>query len=81
MGINGSGYTFIPSSVIPQLHSSDVSYSPNNNDVVRYVLLRISKHDGTQPYTVIKQFTNTGGISVFLTNYEDYTKPENTHLG
>ena len=81
MGINGGGYTFIPPSVIPQLHSSDVSYLLNNNDLARDVLLRISKPDGTEPYTVIKQFTNTGGISVFLTNYEDYTKPENTHLG
>ena len=81
MGINSGGYTFIPPSIIPQLHSSDVSYLLNNNDRASDVLLRISRPDGTQPFTVIKQFTNTGGISVLLTNFEDYTKPENIRLG
>ena len=43
--------------------------------------MRLSKPDGTQPYTVIKQMTKTGGLSIQLSSYRGYTKPMNTHLG
>ena len=81
MGINGGGYAFIPPSIISQLQPSDLFYLLNKKDLVSDVLLRISRPDGTQPFTIIKQFTDTGGISVLLTNFENYTRPENTHLG
>ena len=81
MGINGGGYVFILPSIISQLQPSDLFYLLNKKNLVGDVLLRISRPDGTQPFTVIKQFTNTGGISVLLTNFENYTRPENTHLG
>ena len=81
MGINGGGYVFILTSIMSQLQPSDLFYLLNKKNLVSDVLLRISRPDGTQPFTVIKQFTNTGGISVLLTNFENYTRPENTHLG
>ena len=81
MGINGGGYTFIPPSIISQLQSGDIFYLLNRMDLASNVLLRISQPDGSQPYTVVKQFTNTGGMAVLLNNFEGYTKPQNEFLG
>ena len=78
MGINGGGYTFLSSSMIVQMKSADIGYLfRRRNDI----LLRTSNVDGTQPYTVITQYTNTGGLSVQLSSYQGYTCPQNVHLG
>ena len=81
MGINGGGYTFIPPSIISQLQSGDIFYLLNRMDLASNVLLRISQPDGSQPYTVVEQFTNTGGISVLLNNFKGHTEPLNEFLG
>ena len=81
MGINGGGYTFIPPSIVSKLLPEDMFYLLNKANVTDDVLLRILRPDGSQPYTVVKQFTNTGGVAVLLSNYEGYTKPLNEFLG
>ena len=81
MGINGGGYTFIPPSIVSKLLSEDMFYLLNQTNLADDVLLRISQPDGSQPYTVVKQFTNTGGMAVLLNNFEGYTKPQNEFLG
>ena len=81
MGINGGGYTFIPPSIVSKLLSEDMFYLLNQTNLADDVLLRISRPDGSQPYTVVKQFTNTGGMAVLLNNFEGYTKPQNEFLG
>merc|ERR1711962_125053 len=53
MSINGGGYTFIPSDLLPLLTKDDIKYLTKNQDDV---LLRISRPDGTQPYTVLKPY-------------------------
>ena len=50
-------------------------------DLASYVLLRILQPDGSKPYTVVEQFTNTGGISVLLNNFKGHTEPLNEFLG
>lgn len=66
MGINGGGYTFIPPNMISKLLPDDVRYLLNGKNLAEDVLLRLSKPDGSQPYTVIKQYISTGGIAVSL---------------
>lgn len=66
MGINGGGYAFIPPSMISKLLPDDIFYLLNGKNLAEDVLLRLSKPDGSQPYTVIKQYINTGGIAVSL---------------
>ena len=81
MGINGGGYTFIPPSIVSKLLPEDMFYLLNQTNLADDVLLRISQPDGSQPYTVVKQFTNTGGMAVLLSNFEGYTEPQNSFLG
>ena len=78
MGINGGGYTFIPPSIVSKLLPEDMFYLLNQTNLADDVLLRISQPDGSQPYTVVKQFTNTGGMAVLLSNFEGYTEPQNS---
>ena len=66
MGINGGGYTFIPPNMISKLLPDDIRYLLNGKNLAEDVLLRLSKPDGSQPYTVIKQYISTGGIAVSL---------------
>ena len=81
MGINGGGYTFIRPSMVSKLLPEDIFYLLDQTNLADDVLLRISRPDGSQPYTVVKQFTNTGGIAVLLNNFQGYTKPINRFLG
>ena len=78
MAINGGGYTFISIAGVAKLKSSDMKYLFTKK---KDVLLRISNKDGSQPYTVIKQYTKTGGLSVQLSTYHGYTRPVNANLG
>ena len=77
MGINGGGYTFIPPNVIPKLSSEDITYLLNGKKNADDVIMRLSKPDGSQPYTVVKQLANTGGISVDISK----SSIVNNHLG
>ena len=78
MAINDGGYTFIPNEMIAKLSVNDInSLFTRKTDV----LLRISKPDGTQPYTVITKQKNTGGLSVQLSRYQGYARPVNYQLG
>ena len=81
MGINGGGYTFIPPSIVSKLLPEDMFYLLNQKNLADDVLLRISQPDGSQPYTVVKQFTKTGGMAVLLSNFKGYKKPQNAFLG
>ena len=78
MAINGGGYTFLPSSIISKLRNIDLKYLFRQR---ADVLLRISKPDGTQPYTVITQYVNTEGLTVQLSSNVGYAAPQNKHLG
>ena len=69
MGINGGGYTIIPPIIVSNLLPEDVFYLFNQTNLTDDVLLRISRPDGSQAYTVLKQFTNTGGMAVLLSNF------------
>eukprot|EP00794_Sanderia_malayensis_P010118 gene10118-11152_t len=78
MAINGGGYTFLRHDSLSRLTKAGMSLlftKPRN------VLLRISNPNGAQPYTVIRQYTNTGGLSVQISSYIGYTQPSNHHLG
>ena len=55
MGINGGGYTFIPREMISALSADDVGQIFKNQS---NVLLRISRPDGSQPYTVVTSLIN-----------------------
>lgn len=77
MGINGGGYTFILPNVIPKLSSVDITYLLNGKKKADDVIMRLSKPDGSQPYTIVKQLANTGGISVDIST----SFIVNSHLG
>ena len=49
MGLNGGGYTFIPTNVIPKLLSEDITYLLNGKKKADDVIMSLSKHDGSQP--------------------------------
>lgn len=48
MGLNGGGYTFIPT-VIPKLLSEDITYLLNGKKKADDVIMSLSKPDGSQP--------------------------------
>ncbi|XP_057294376.1 uncharacterized protein LOC130622934 [Hydractinia symbiolongicarpus] len=78
MGINHGGYTFISNSLLARLTNADIRcLFRRRNDV----LLRISKPDGTQPYTVISQYRSTGGLRVHLSKHTGTEKPLNWRIG
>ena len=77
MGLNGGGYTFIPTNVIPKLLSEDITYLLNGKKKADDVIISLSKPDGSQPYTIIKQLANTEGISVDISK----SSIANSHLG
>lgn len=78
MSLNGGGYTFISWDMFNKLRQADFKYLFRIN---RDVLLRLSKPDGTQPYTVIRQYKNTGGLSLDINKFTPGNKPVNAHLG
>ena len=81
MGINGGGYTFIRPSIISKLLPEDMFCLLNQKNLADDIVLQISRSDGSQSYMVVKQFTNTGGVAVLLSNFEGYTEPLNVFLG
>ena len=74
MDTNGGGYTFLSNDSVSRISQSDVDFLLTNN---QDVLLRILKPTGSQPYTVIQQYKDTGGLSIQYSNYVNYTKPTN----
>ncbi|XP_057296546.1 uncharacterized protein LOC130625956 [Hydractinia symbiolongicarpus] len=78
MGINGGGYTFISNSLLPRLSNADIRCLFRRSSDV---LLRISKPDGTQPYTIITQYRATGGLRVYLNGHTGTSAPVNRHIG
>ena len=77
MTTNGGGYTFISNETLSRLTQDDLKLIFTNK---QDVLLRLLKPDGTQPYTVIKQYTDTGGVSVQLNSHHGYTRPRNYEI-
>merc|ERR1712002_906780 len=79
MAINGGGYTFIPSSLISHLSQNDIKYLSKNQDDV---LLRISRPDGTQPYTIITPSVTGTKFSIQASSHTGaVVGPVNTPLG
>ncbi|XP_065060762.1 uncharacterized protein LOC135688015 isoform X2 [Rhopilema esculentum] len=74
MDTNGGGYTFLSNDSVSRINQSDIDFLLTDN---QDVLLRILKSNGSQPYTVIQQYNDTGGLSVQYSNYVNYTKPNN----
>lgn len=74
MEINGGAYTFIASDSLSNINQSDIDAILTDKT---NVLFRLLKLDNTQPYTIIKQFINTGGLSVQLNAFKNYTQPMN----
>ena len=76
MDINGGGYTFLSEESLSKINQSDIDVIFTNKS---NVLLRLLKPNASQPYTVIEQYIKTGGLSVQLNAFVNYTKPKN-HL-
>ena len=74
MDTNGGGYTFLSNDSVSRISQSDVDFLLTNN---QDVLLRFLMSNGSQPYTVIQQYKDTGGLSVQYSNYVNYSKPIN----
>lgn len=74
MGINGGGYTFIPRAMLSRLTEKDLNrVFKNQTDI----LLRISRPDGTQPYTVISALKGDASLNLYLNNYKNENAPVN----
>jgi len=77
MGINGGGYTFIPREMMAALGRSDMKTlfrKPKD------VLLRISRPDGSQPYTVISPLYGNA-LSVMLNGHQNDAPKNKYSLG
>ena len=74
MDINGGGYTFLSKESLSKINQSDIDVIFKNTSDV---LLRLLKPDDSQPYTVIEQYIKTGGLSVQLNAFVNYTEPAN----
>ena len=74
MDVNGGVYTFISSAALSKINQSDIEsiFTDKSN-----VLLVLLKPDGSQPYTIIKQYIDTGGLSVQLNAFVGYKPPIN----
>eukprot|EP00112_Aurelia_sp_Birch-Aquarium-sp1_P012948 Seg2728.3 transcript_id=Seg2728.3/GoldUCD/mRNA.D3Y31 product="hypothetical protein" protein_id=Seg2728.3/GoldUCD/D3Y31 len=77
MDVNNGGYTFLSNTSLSSLNSTDMVYLFTDR---QSVLLRILMMNGSQPYTVVKQYTDTGGLSVQLNNYTHYRRPKNVGI-
>ena len=73
MDINGGVYTFISKNVVSAIKQSDIDsiFTDKSN-----VLLRLLKPDNSQPYTIIQQYIDTGGLSVQLNAFHEYSQPK-----
>lgn len=68
MGLNGGGYTFIPRDVFSRLTVKDL------NQVFKKktdILLRISRPDGTQPYTVVSSLYDRAVLNLYLNTHDE----------
>lgn len=74
MQINGGGYTFFSNLTIPKINQGDLTFVFKNNEDV---LLKLLNLDGSQSYTVVKQYINTGGLSVQVNQHTGYNRPSN----
>ena len=74
MEVNGGGYTLLSRDALSRIDQSDVStiFTDKSN-----VLLFLQKPDNTQPYTIIKQYIATGGVSVQVNAFAGYMQPRN----
>lgn len=77
MGINRGGYTVISNSLLPTLTGADIRCSFKRRS---YVLLWISKLNGTQPYTIITQYRPSRGFRVYLSKHTGTAAPVNRHM-
>ena len=77
MEINGGAYTFISNDALSRISQSDIDtiFTDKSN-----VLLILLKPDNSQPYTTIKQYIDTGGLSVQLNAFLGYTQPLNNMI-
>ena len=74
MDINGGAYTFISKNVLSRIQQSDIDSIFKDRS---HVLLRLLKPDNTQPYTIIQQYIDTGGLSFQVNAFVNYTQPIN----
>ena len=77
-GINEGVYTFLSARSVTLLREEDLKYLITDKT---NVLLRISKSDGTQPYTLIQPINAINGeLSIQLNNHVGNTSPLNLHI-
>ena len=78
MALAGGGYTFLSADIIAKLKKDDLKilFTDRNN-----VLLRISKPDGTQPYTHLEPLGEANYFTVQINAHIDQVKPYNSKLG
>ena len=74
MDINGGAYTFISKNTLSTIKQSDIDSIFTDKS---HVLLRLQKPNNSQPYTIIQQYIDTGGLSVQLNAFVNYTAPIN----
>ena len=77
MDINGGVYTFISKNTRSRIQQSDIDIIFTDRS---HVLLRLLKPDNHQPYTIIQQYIDTGGVSVQVNAFVNYTQPRNHAL-
>ena len=77
MDINGGVYTFTSKNTLSRIQQSDIDSIFTDKS---HVLLRLLKPDNSQPYTIIQQYIDTGGLSVQLNTFVNYTRPKNHAL-
>ena len=74
MDINGGAYTFIASDALSKIKQADIDtiFTDKSN-----VLLVLQNPNNSQPYTIVKQYIDTGGLSVQLNAFVGYNQPKN----
>ena len=79
LGINGGVYTFLSAQSVALLREEDMKYLVTDTT---NILLRISKYDGTQPYSVVQPLNKMDeDISVQLNSHIGNVSPLNWHMG
>ncbi|XP_013419820.1 uncharacterized protein LOC106180388 [Lingula anatina] len=80
MGLNGGGYTFLPSSVI--VDGAGLDLTPLTTDTSQ-VLVRILEQTGSQPYTILQQLAAYSSIPIHVSinSNDGYQGPNNKALG
>lgn len=77
MGINDGGYTFLSNRMFSKLTQDDIDVLFTKKTDV---LLRISRPDGTQPYTVTKHLENNKPLTVKWNNNAGFYTPVNANI-